>query len=285
MKVFLTGESGILGSDLKSELLAAGHEVKGYNSTNIELGNLRDIQHKVRDFGANLVIHCAAMTNVDLCEEDKNSAILTNVIGSQNMAQAARQAGAKIVYISSCGVYGDTKYSPYNELDQTNPLTYHHFTKLEGEKRVKEQHNDFLIIRPGWLFGGTPAHKKNFVEARRREAASASILKSAADKSGSPTYTLHLARQIIHLLNNDAVGTFNAVNEGCASRFEYVAEIVRLFKLAVPVEPVNSNAFPRKANMPDNECLENLNLTLTGNLIMPDWKSALRDYITANYDI
>lgn len=285
MRIFLTGESGILGSDIKNQFLLAGDEIKGYNSTNIEIGNLRDVQSKVNDFQPDVIIHCAAMTNVDLCEDDKNGAILTNVIGSQNMAQAARLAGAKIVYISSCGIYGDTKSLPYNELDNLNPLTYHHFTKLEGEKRTKEQHNDFLIIRPGWLFGGTQQHKKNFVEARRKEAMLGTVLKSAVDKSGSPTYTLHLTKQIIHLINNGCVGTFNAVNEGFASRFEYVSEIVKLFKLPVEIEPVNSNEFPRRAAMPDNECLENLNLNLINKNIMPNWKLALKEYITANYDI
>ena len=283
MKIFLTGESGILGSDIKNQLNLNGYEVEGYNSQNIEIGSYRDVKNKVIDFNPDIVIHCAAMTNVDLCEDDKNAAILINVIGSQNLAKAADEVNAKIVYISSCGVYGNTKATPYNELDSTTPLTYHHFTKLEGEKRVKEHNSDFLIIRPGWLFGGTLQHKKNFVEARRKEASVASLISSAADKSGSPTYTLHLAKQIIRLLDEDMSGTFNVVNEGCASRFEYVSEIVNLFKLNCKVEPVNSNAFPRKANMPDNECLENLNLTLRGMNQMPDWKEALKEYIQLNY--
>jgi len=285
MKIFLTGESGILGSDIKMAMANEGHEVKGYNSTNIKIGDYADIKARVVDFNPEVIIHCAAMTNVDSCEDDRNAAILTNVIGSQNMAKASDFVNAKIVYISSCGVYGDTKTTAFNELDKTNPLNFHHFTKLEGENRVKEHNKNFLIIRPGWLFGGTLQHKKNFVEARRKECITASLINSAIDKSGSPTYTADLATQIIYLLSEDLSGTFNVVNEGCASRFDYVSEIVTLFNLNTIVAPVKSNAFPRKANMPDNECLENLNMNLRKINHMRGWKDALKDYIYLNYNL
>ena len=285
MKVFLTGSSGILGSQINDQLKIAGTEILAFNSANIELGNYADVKAKMHDFKPDVVIHCAAMTNVDLCEDDKNSAVLINVLGSRNMARAADKINAKIVYISSCGVYGNDKTAPYTELDDTNPLTYHHYTKLKGEIATKEHNQQFLIIRPGWLFGGTPEHKKNFVEARRREASQSSVINSAVDKSGSPTYTLDLAKQILFLLQQDMGGTFNAVNEGCASRFEYVSEIVKLFKLNTIVEPVNSNSFPRKANMPDNECLQNMNLGLVNLNQMRGWKDALNEYVTTTYNL
>jgi len=285
MKVFLTGASGILGSQINDQLKIADTEVLSFNSTNIEIGNYGDVKSKMLDFKPDVVIHCAAMTNVDLCEDDKNAAFLINVTGSRIMARAADKINAKIVYISSCGVYGNGKTSPYSELDDTNPLTYHHYTKIEGEKVIKEHNKDFLIIRPGWLFGGTPEHKKNFVEARRREASQSSVINSAIDKSGSPTYTLDLAKQILLLIQQDMGGTFNVVNEGYASRFEYVGEIVKLFKLNTIVEPVNSNAFPRKANMPDNECLQNLNLSLVNLNQMRDWRDALNEYVTTTYNL
>ena len=189
MKVFLTGASGILGSQIYDELITAGAEVLAFNSVTIELGDYADVESKMYNFRPDVVIHAAAMTNVDLCEEEKDKAISINITGSRNMARAADAINAKIVYISSCGVYGDGKTSPHNELDATNPSTYHHFTKLQGEHGIKEYNKQFLIIRPGWLFGGTPQHKKNFVEARRKEAANASVISSAIDKVGSPTYT------------------------------------------------------------------------------------------------
>jgi dTDP-4-dehydrorhamnose reductase len=285
MKVFLTGASGILGSDIAEQLRLANHELLAFNSSNIDLGSYTDVKAKVIDFRPDIIIHSAAMTNVDLCENDKNAALLTNVIGSKNLAMAANKINAKIVYISSCGVYGPGKTEPYTELDAANPQTYHHYTKLEGEKRVKEHNNQFLIIRPGWLFGGTPQHKKNFVEARRKEAEKSHLMSSAADKVGSPTYTADLAKQIIYLIDKDQLGTFNAVNEGCASRYDYVSKIVQLFKFSTVVEPVNSNAFPRKANMPDNECLANLNLNLIKANQMRGWKEALKDYIATTYQL
>jgi dTDP-4-dehydrorhamnose reductase len=283
MKIFLTGASGILGTDIENFLKLENNEVIGYNSAGINIGNYRDVKSKVQDFKPDIVIHCAAMTNVDQCEVDKQGAVLTNIIGAKNLSLAADQVNAKIIYISSCGVYGNGKTSAYTELDKPEPVNYHHFTKLEGEKAVKEHNNQFLIIRPGWLFGGTVLHKKNFVEARRKEAEGTSLLKSAGDKFGSPTYTADLARQINILINNDIGGTYNAVNSGCASRYDYVSEIVQLLELPVIVEPTDSSLFPRKANMPDNECLENFNLELCGLNNMREWREALKDYIYTTY--
>ena len=285
MRVFLTGASGILGSDIAKQLELAEHEVLAFNSSNIDLWNYNDVRNKMDGFRPDIVIHSAAMTNVDLCEDDKHAALRTNVIGSKNISMAADKLNARIVYISSCGIYGSGKTEPYTELDHATPQTYHHYTKLEGENRVKEHNSQFLIIRPGWLFGGTLQHKKNFVEARRKEAEKSALISSAVDKVGSPTFTADLAKQIIHLIDQEQFGTFNAVNEGCASRHEYVSEIVRLFNYNTIVEPVNSNAFPRKANMPDNECLENLNLNLIKGNKMRNWKDALKDYISSTYNL
>ena len=284
MKAFLTGASGILGTDIKAQLEKNNWEVWGFNSNEIDITDINNVRKKVVDFKPDHIIHSAAMTNVDLCEEDRKAAILTNVIGTHNMSLTANSADIPIVYISSCGVYGNSKATPYNELDFTNPVNYHHYTKLEGEKRIKEHNSRYLIIRPGWLFGGTQSHKKNFVEARRKEAQSNPVIKSAADKFGSPTYTLDLARQIIALIQAEIYGTFNAVNEGRASRFKYVSEIVSAFKMNNSLEPVNSNAFPRKANMPDNEVLENMFLTLRGLNQMRNWKEALHEYISTTYN-
>jgi len=283
MKAFLTGASGILGSDIKGALEINNWEVLGFDSKEIDITNLKDVKSKVKNFSPNLIIHSAAMTNVDLCEDDNNAAILANIIGTHNLSLTASANQTKIVYISSCGVYGNGKVDPHNELDPVNPVNYHHYTKLIGEQRIKEHNTRFLIVRPGWLFGGTRAHRKNFVEARRKEATNNPVLKSAVDKFGCPTYTADLAKQLVALLNEDVFGTFNIVNDGTASRFDYVSEIVKVFNLNNTMEGVNSNEFPRKANMPDNETLDNMHLTLRGLNNMRHWKDALKDYITTTY--
>jgi dTDP-4-dehydrorhamnose reductase len=285
MKVFLTGASGILGSDIAKQLELLGHIYRGFDSQNIDIGNYKDVQSKVEIFKPDYIIHAAAMTNVDLCEDDRDAAFRINVIGSQNIAQAAASINVPVTYISSCGVYGNDKKTSYTETDVTKPLNFHHTTKLAGERKVMEYSKKYLIIRPGWLFGGTITHKKNFVEARRKEAAQNAIINSASDKIGSPTYTVDLAKQILMLIAGGYTGTFNVVNEGCATRYEYVREIVNLLKLNTIVEPIDSGAFKRKANMPDNECLENANLNLKQVNIMPHWKDSMKEYITKTYKL
>ncbi len=283
MKIAVTGASGILGTDIVKALKNQGWEVLEFTSKNIVLEDLVDVRQRLIPFRPDIVVHSAAMTNVDLCEDDRDAAVKTNVIGTHNMSLVAAEIGARMVYISSCGVYGNGKTEPYNELDATHPLNFHHFTKLAGEQRVIDHHHRFLILRTGWLFGGDITQRKNFVEARRREAAIASVLKSAGDKFGSPTYTVDLAQQLVFLLQKEVYGLFNAVNSGGASRYEYVAEILKLLRLKTPLEKVNSNAFPRRANMPDNEVLDNMHLRLRGFDQMRDWRVALADYITTSY--
>lgn len=283
MKVAVTGASGILGTDIVKELKAQGWEVLEFTSKNIVLEDLADVRARLTPFQPDVVVHSAAMTNVDLCEDDRDAAVKINVIGTHNMSLVAAELGARMVYISSCGVYGTGKTEPYNELDTTHPLNYHHFTKLAGEQRVTDHHQRYLILRTGWLFGGDTTQRKNFVEARRKEATTAAILKSAGDKFGSPTYTVDLARQLVFLLKQEVYGLFNAVNSGSASRYEYVAEILKLLRLNTPLEKVDSNAFPRRANMPDNEVLDNMYLRLRGFDQMRDWREALAEYIHQTY--
>jgi dTDP-4-dehydrorhamnose reductase len=285
MKFFLTGSTGILGSDLLQLLEANNHEVIAFSSVNINLSDNNEINKRVKGFNPDVILHCAALTNVDACEDNRAEALKINVIGTQNLAIAASRNGSRILYISSCGVYGNSKTDPYCELDATNPLNFHHYTKLLGEQRIREHNNDHLIIRPGWLFGGTVSHRKNFVEARRKEAANNPTLSSAVDKFGSPTYTYDLAKQIMFLIEKEHVGTFNAVNEGKASRYDYVNEIINLFNINTDLKGVTSDAFPRKATMPDNECLDNMNLNLTNANLMRNWKEAIKEYITTTYNI
>lgn len=284
MKVLLTGASGILGTDIQSQLELDGHTVLGFNSTNIDIVDYSALKQTVSHFNPDTIIHCAAMTEVDRCEDERELAYAINVTGTENMARLAKELGATLVYISSCGVYGNGKATPYHEMDRTFPLNYHHETKLAGEKKVIDIVHDYLIIRPGWLFGGTPEHKKNFVRARRQEAIDNAVIQSAFDKIGSPTYTRDVAAQIAVLLNKNYKGIFNVVNEGEASRFNYVSEIIRLSNIVCRVEPVNSGLFRRKALMPDNESLENRNLNLKQCNRMRHWKLALKEYIDKTYN-
>jgi dTDP-4-dehydrorhamnose reductase len=283
MKVVVTGASGILGTDIVKEVKAQGWEVVEFTSKNIVLEDLADVRAQIVPFQPDIIIHSAALTNVDLCEDDRDAAVKINVIGTHNISLVAAQLQARVVYISSCGVYGNAKTEPYNELDATQPLTYHHFTKLTGEQRIIDHNHRYLILRTGWLFGGAITQRKNFVEARRQEALTTELMRSAGDKFGSPTYTVDLARQLVFLLKQEVYGLFNAVNTGRASRYEYVAEILKLFALETPLEKVDSKSFPRRANMPDNEVLDNLHLRLRGFDQMRSWQSALADYIKQSY--
>ncbi len=140
MKVFLTGASGILGTDIQGEMERFNWEVLGFNSQQINITNLEEVRKKAQDYKPDIIIHSAAMTNVDRCEDEHAEALLANVVGTHNLSLAASRLQVPIVYISSCGVYGNGKTTPYTELDSLSPVNYHHYTKMVGEQRIKE-HN------------------------------------------------------------------------------------------------------------------------------------------------
>jgi len=135
------------------------------------------------------------------------------------------------------------------------------------------------VIRPGWLFGGTPSHQRNFVYQRYLEAKRSSVIRSANDKFGSPTHTESLAEKLLEIVESEEYGLYHVTNSGSASRYEYVKCIVETFGLKTTVEPVDSSSFPRTAPVPNCEMLENLNLKFLGLEPLGPWQEAVNKYV------
>ena len=189
-----------------------------------------------------------------------------------------------MVYLSTCGLFGDERRC-YSEYDPVVLKTRYAHSKFLGEEAVRRVSRRALIIRPGWLFGGIPAHRRNFVYQRYLEAKDKPVVQSVADKFGSPTYTVDLAEKMLELLAADLSGTFHVTNAGGASRYEYMKCIVEAFGLPTVVEPVDSSQFPRPAPVPASEMLANLNLQFAGLEPLGPWDEAIRRYVTTLKDV
>ncbi len=148
-----------------------------------------------------------------------------------------------------------------------------------GERASFEHCSRTFVFRPGWLFGGTVEHQRNFVYQRYLEAGQKPVLTSASDKFGCPTFTQDLAAKMLEVIESEEYGTYHVTNSGSASRYEYVKFIVRSFGLDTPVEPVDSSSFPRSAPVPDCEMLENLNVKFLGLDAMQPWQDAIQKYV------
>ncbi len=255
----------------------AGRTIVAAGRSQLDVDRPDDIAALVNEARPDAVINCAAHTDVEGAERDPDLDSAANARLPGLLAEAARGVGAVMVQISSTGCYGDWKKEPYTEDDPLRPTTAHHRAKAAGEAAVRDSGAEHLILRTSWLYGGPPGGPKNFVWKRLLEARGAERMSSDAAQRGVPTSAREVARQIAVLLDASARGTFNVVAHGAASRFEYVAEIVRLSGLPCVVEP--GPAFKRLAAVSPNETALNRRLGLLGLDVMTDWREPLAAYV------
>ncbi|MCX7747427.1 MAG: NAD(P)-dependent oxidoreductase [Clostridia bacterium] len=278
-KILITGAKGMLATDLNAILNGSGtFEVLNLDRQQLDITDPENVEKVFTQFNPQVIIHTAALTNVDYCEEDKEEAYRINGCGTQNIASYSDRAGAKFVYISSCGLFGD-EIKEYTENDPVVLKTEYAKSKYMGEQKTRETCEKHFIVRPGWLFGGSINHKKNFVYNRYLEAKQKPQIQSAGDKYGCPTNTNHLALKILELIDTDLYGTYHISNSSFGTRFDYVKKIIDSFGIDIEVVKVDSNSFKRSAPVPDCEIIKNSNLERNGFSLLPDWRDAVEEYV------
>ncbi|MFC1540661.1 SDR family oxidoreductase [Candidatus Margulisiibacteriota bacterium] len=275
-KIFITGGGGMLASEIESFYAAKGHEITAPGHKELDVLDRLAMEKALSAIKPDYVFHTAAL-HVNACEDDPQLAAKLNTEASQDLAQICQNIGAALIYISSCGFFGDEKRF-YSEADPVVLKTVYARSKYEGEVLARQACQNTYAIRPGWLFGGSIKHKKNFVYQRYLEARKKPVIQSAGDKFGSPTYTQDLIIKIDQILEAGRPGLYHVTNGGGCSRAEYVQKIVNSCQLSNRVEPVDSSHFPRKANVPDCEMLHNANLRSLGLDPMPFWEEAIERY-------
>jgi len=278
MKLLITGGGGMLASDL-ADYYSTKKAVEIIAPTHAQLDVLdtRQVREMVAQTKPDVIVHTAAY-HVNDCEDNPQMAYRLNAWAVQQLGKIAQEYHATLVYISTCGLFGD-EIRPYSEYDPVHIKTEYAKSKYAGEGLAKQFCDRLFIIRPGWLFGGSIAHKKNFVYQRYLEAQAKPMLQSAGDKYGSPTYTFDLAEKIDQLLETKNYGLYHVTNQGGVSRAGYIQKIIEACGLSCRVEPVDSSHFPRKANVPDCEILHNWNLTYAGLSLLPSWEEAIERYV------
>lgn len=277
MKVLVTGARGLLGSELVKLLRIDGIEVVCFDREGFLRASCEDQIHALNGF--DYVIHAAANTNVEECEREPDVCYRDNCFLSERLFLSSMKNNAKFVFVSSTGVYGRWKNSPYHEYDKTAPTTVHHESKLITENLVSKS-LDSLIIRTGWLFGGERGNNKNFVINRINEISNCpGVISANISQVGSPTYVVDCAQVLIELIKKECTGIFNVVNGGRASRFDYVKEIVRLSGSLAKVLPVEQQYFNRLAKVSENESAFSLRMNFVGCKDLRPWTSALKEYM------
>ncbi len=268
MKILVTGANGMLGQDLCPILEDEYFDVIETGRNILDITDKQNIE-EVFDFNKpDFVIHCAAYTNVDKAEEEKELAFKINETGTENIANACKKADIPILYISTDYVFDGTKKGKYQPEDKTNPINVYGASKLAGENAVRKNEKHY-ITRTSWLYGH---HGKNFVETmislKDKEE-----LKVVDDQIGCPTWTVELSNGIVKIISETMpYGTYHICGSGQTSWFGFAQKIFELYGADVNLKPCTTEEFPRKAKRPKNSVLEN-------NRICRKWETALKEYL------
>ena len=296
MRVFVTGVNGQLGHDVLLELQQRGHEAIGSGSGSaytaedagkfcaFEQLNITDsaaVEKKIAALQPDAVIHCSAWTAVDAAEEAENKpkVYALNVSGTENLAKAARDAGAKMLYLSTDYVFSGKGTEPWEaDCEDFAPLNYYGETKLLGEKALRENCDKAFIVRTAWVFG---KNGKNFVRTMINVGKTHDSVRVVNDQIGTPTYTKDLAVLLCDMIESDSYGTYHATNEGgYISWYDFCVEFYRQYGLSTAVIPVTTEEYGlSKAARPENSRLDKSKLTQNGFTPLPDWKNAVKRYL------
>ena len=303
-KVLITGSSGMLGVDLCHEL-SRDYDIYGLDIFDRSRGGFnlpyavketqryvkcditdrQSVSRAILEIKPDIVIHAAALTDVDGCERDKKRAYRINADGTKNVALACKSIGAVLVYISTDFVFDGKKKRPYRESDKTSPLGVYADSKLKGEAAVKKVLKKYFILRTSWLYG---KNGKNFVDTIVAKAKELGSLKVVDDQVGSPTYAVDLAKAIGVLVDKCAsaqehksasYGIYHVSNSGSVSWYEYAKAIVNIAKVRAKVLPISSDELDRPARRPAMSVLDNSKFMKFTRYKMRNWKTALKEYL------
>lgn len=288
-KILITGANGQLGRAIRKEYI--GDHVEFINTdvieaegitTTLDITSIDEVMTLVKKENPDVIINCAAHTNVDKCEQEWDLAYKINAIGPRNLSIAATEVGAKMIHVSTDYVFEGNGTAPYTEFDIPNPISAYGKTKLEGEIFVKQFAKKHFILRTAWLYGDG----KNFVKTMLRLSETHDEINVVCDQVGSPTSASELAKMIHYLEPTDNYGLFHATCEGNTNWAEFTEEIFRLAGKTTKVNHVTSEQYaqmnPASAKRPAFSILENYMIKLTSDFMMADWKDAIKEYMEAN---
>lgn len=292
MKILITGGNGQLGNELKSILTTGEAEIGKcpIDNTKVEtiytdadeldITNLEEVKETVLKEKPDVIINCAAYTNVDGCETNQDAAFKVNALGPRNLAIAAEMVGAKIVQVSTDYVFPGVGEKPLRECDATNPVSSYGTTKLLGEEYVRDFSSKYYIVRTAWLYGYVG---KNFVYTMMRLAKSHDQITVVNDQKGNPTHANDLAYHILKLITTDEYGVYHCTGKGECSWYDFASKIISMTGENCKVNPCSSEEYskmnPASANRPEYSSLDNMMLRCTVGDDMREWEDAIETFM------
>ncbi|MGZ7119345.1 MAG: dTDP-4-dehydrorhamnose reductase [Methanobacterium sp.] len=256
--IFVTGGSGLLGSKFTRDYFNYDI-IRTFNANpenkciSLDITDEKDTLDKIRSANPDLVIHSAALTNVDYCEDHRREAFEINVKGTQNIVKACEKVGSKLIYVSTDFVF-DGEKGMYEERDKTNPLGYYALTKLQGEESVQNSVLDYAITRVSVLYGWH--RRSNFVTWVIDDLNAGNEINVVTDQYNSPTLADNVTEAIIKIFEKDKEGIYHTSGSERINRFDFAKNIAEVFNLDKGlINPIKSNKFVQKAKRPKDSSL------------------------------
>jgi dTDP-4-dehydrorhamnose reductase len=281
MRILITGAAGMLGSDVRSAAIAAGHEPLALSRSELDVTDAPAVAAAIADGRPDAVINCAAWTDVDGAESQPEAAAAINVTGAGNVAQASAAAGAWTIHVSTDYVFPGTQAEPYVESDRVGPASEYGRSKLEGEQAVAAAApGRHTTVRTAWLFGVAGPCFPQTISRLARERDQLSVVD---DQVGCPTWTGHLAPALITLAAGVIAGPVHVAASGSCSWWEFAREIVAGAGIECEVLPCSTAEFPRPAPRPAFSVLRSERGAVVP--ILPGWRDGLEAYLIQNQEL
>lgn len=266
--------NGMLGCDLAQMASDAGWTVSTYDLPEFDITNQEQLQQVVDS--ADCIVNCAAYTNVDKAETEKDLCSAVNSKALSTLGKLAAQADKYVVHISTDFVFGDLQDSPQSEDDKTNPLSVYGATKLKGENNLLNSGCKCAVIRVQWTYG---INGNNFISKILELAKKLPQLKVVSDQFGSPTWTMDISRAIMEFLNKKTEGLYHFATSGYATRFDIAKAVVEYFKLDTQLTPCSSDEFPAPAARPCNSRFDCSKIDKVLSFERPTWQESLNKFL------
>ena len=279
-KFLITGAKGQLGYDIINELEKRGEfNYLGIDIDSLDITDREKTIELIKKYNPDVIFHCAAYTNVDKAEIEKDLAYKINVIGTKNVSDAAKLVNAKILYMSTDYIFDGTKDGLYTENDKPNPLNVYGFTKLKGEEEILTNPKHF-ITRISWVFG---INGKNFIQTMLKLSNTYDELNVVDDQIGSPTYTKDLAKLLVEMSYTDKYGIYNVTNDNYCSWATFANYIMEINDKKTKINYVSTEEYIKlsKSNQavrPRNSKLSKDKLVENGFTMLPDYEDATKRY-------
>lgn len=280
MKILITGAGGLVGHALAVLAVAKGDEVAAYDRQSLDITDANAVDRAIQSEQPEVVINCAAWTDVDGCESDPRHAERANALGPELLAKNCRDIDALLITISTDYVFDGTKEGFYTQSDQPNPISVYGRSKLAGERRAQAAWGRTIVVRSGYIFG---VGGKNFLSTLVERGIAGARIKAINDMIGTPTYARDLAQRLRRLAQLDSPGIYHVVNAGDGASFHEFAQTA--LQVAgcddVEIEPVSLADLHRPAPRPRNSRLRCLLSPAMGLEPLPDWRESLNEFVAA----